>query len=785
MLAVVLIYFFRSAALAYGAPQIPLQLEVTLNGAPLGLVAEFTQLSDGRISATAAELSELGISAKGAPPGEPIPLNSIPGISYFYDAASQAVLITASNEALLPHTFDASGVSNIRSSAERGSGVVVNYSLLGTGSSHDKNSVFAFDGASLTLDARQFSPVGSFQASGILRQFSGVPNNFLPLDLDWTYADPDDLLVWRVGDLVSGGLPWTRPLRMGGVQVQRNFGLRPDLITQPLPSFSGSAVVPSTVDVFVNNTKTYSQDLPAGPFEINNIPVVSGDGTARILVHDSAGHQTETSAPLVSSTALLRPGLFDFSSDIGFARRDYGISAYNFDAKPLVSVTGRYGYSPLSTLEGHAEFASDLANGGLGIAYALPIVGTLEMAAALSEHNSDVGAQLYAALHSTFFGTDLQLSTRRTAGRYSDLGTVTAEDNFAFTSFDSPLRQFFTARPPEAIDQISLGLPLLRDGSCLGLSFMHIVNPDPETTDDVISASYSKSLMSNVSFFATTFVSVGGEESDGAGAYVGLTTSFGERGSVSASVNYDQQQGAQYGVTYSKPLRQEPGSFGWQTQLNAGEEAQQQGSLAYRSNWSVVQARVGRIGSSVTGSAEVDGAAVYSEGDVFLSNRIDDAFAVVDVGVPDVGVMLNNRRAAVSGPDGKALVTDLRSYEPSSIAIDPSELPADMMVATASRSGNPVNGGGVKVKLDVTSTDNSALLIFRTRSGAPLPVGSSGHIEGQRNDFVIGYGGQAYVSELQASNVADVRTSTGACSAEFPFHRGNDVQTIIDPVVCE
>lgn len=767
------------------APLQPLQLEVTLNGRPTGLVSEFLQMPDGRLAATPADLSELGVRSSSALANEPVPLDTLAGLSYFYDPAEQRILISAPDATLIPNKFDASGAGTDESSRLRGDGVIVNYSLLGIGSARDRNAVFGFDGASLTLDARKFSPVGTFQASGIVRQFSDVPNDFLPLDLAWTYANPDTLMQWRAGDFISGGLAWTRPIRMGGLQVQRNFALRPDLITQPLPSFSGSAVVPSTVDVFVGNTKTYSQDVPAGPFEISNIPVVSGDGTARIVVRDSAGHQTETSAPLAASSSLLRPGLFDFSADMGFGRRDYGIASYNFDSKPLLSLTGRYGYSLLSTFEGHAEFASDLANGGLGLAYAIPYCGTLEAATALSQHDSNFGALLYAAIRSTFLGTDVQMSTRRTVGRYADLGTVTAEDMNAYTSFGNPLGRFFVANPPLAIDQISLGLPLLRDDSRLGLAFMHIVNPDPETTSNVVSASYTKSVTPDVSVFATTFISIDQGQSNDAGAFIGLTTSFGEHGSLTATANYDQQQGMAYGAVYSKPLGQEPGSFGWQAQVSAGEGSQQQGSLAYRSGWSVVQARVGRFAGNVTGSAEIDGAAVYSDGGLFLANRIDDAFAVVDVGAPGVSVMLNNRRAATTGSDGRALVTDLRSYESSDITIDPSDLPASMVVTTARRHITPINGGGVNVKLDVSSTDDSAVIVFRTRAGTVLPVGSRGHLDSQSDEFVVGYEGQAYVNNLRASNVATLRTPFGECQATFAFRRGQEVQTVIDPAVCE
>ena len=64
-------------------------------------------------------------------------------------------------------------------------------------------------------------------------------------------------MSYRAGDTISGRtLAWTRPIRLGGLQVQRNFALRPDLVTLPLPSYSGSAAVPSTVDVYVNNIKS-------------------------------------------------------------------------------------------------------------------------------------------------------------------------------------------------------------------------------------------------------------------------------------------------------------------------------------------------------------------------------------------------------------------------------------------------------------------------------------------------------------------------------------------------
>ncbi len=60
--------------------------------------------------------------------------------------------------------------------------------------------------------------------------------------------------------------------------------------------------MPSTVDVFVNNVKAYSQDVPSGPFVISDLPVVTGSGEARIVVRDATGREVETVTPF--STCL-------------------------------------------------------------------------------------------------------------------------------------------------------------------------------------------------------------------------------------------------------------------------------------------------------------------------------------------------------------------------------------------------------------------------------------------------------------------------------------------------
>src|ERR1035437_8993641 len=142
--------------------------------------------------------------------------------------------------------------------------------------------------------------------------------------------------------------------------MQRNFALRPDLVALPLPTVSGSAAVPSTVDVYVNNLKTLSQQVPAGPFQVTNVPVLSGGGTAPVVGRDAAGHQTQTSLPFYTTPKLLREGFMDFSVEAGLPRVQYGTASNSYLNDPVGSASLRGGLTDWLTVEAHSEGGAGL-----------------------------------------------------------------------------------------------------------------------------------------------------------------------------------------------------------------------------------------------------------------------------------------------------------------------------------------------------------------------------------------------------------------------------------------
>lgn len=315
---------FSTGAIAGVGDICELQLEVYVNDAPTHLIGSFTMVVGGRIAARRAELEEIGLKPRGyESPDTMIVLDELAGLSYRYAEANQQIFIAAPDE--LRAAKELAGTPGPKEAIALRSdyGGVLNYTLFSAGSGQWAPGSLLFSGSSATLDARVFSPFGTLSQSAILR--TGFNNRFdaLRLDTAFSYSDRETLTTYRAGDAINGGLAWTRPIRIGGLQAQRSFGLRPDLVTLPLPSASGSAAVPSTVDVFVNNVRTSSQEVESGPYRISNLSATTGSGNARVVLRDASGRETVTDLPFYVSSKMLAPVAPAFLwNDRGYLRQD-------------------------------------------------------------------------------------------------------------------------------------------------------------------------------------------------------------------------------------------------------------------------------------------------------------------------------------------------------------------------------------------------------------------------------------------------------------------------------
>jgi outer membrane usher protein len=756
----------------------PLQLEILINGDKSGLLGSFLLLADGNLAARRSELIEAGVKVPGAgQPDDVIVLNELLGDKFKYDEPTQTISFDLENSQRIARAFDAMGNGGPRIPVSTGWGSVLNYTLYGSEASGPNTRQPGFSGGSATLEARAFSPYGTLSQTGIVGTTTTRDMTVLRLDTTFVYSDHESLITYRAGDSISGGLNWTRPIRFGGVQVQRNFAMRSDLVTAPLPSFSGSAAVPSTLDVYMNNSKTYSQDVPAGPFQVNNLPLVSG-GEARLVLRDAAGREVETTLPFYTSPQLLREGLTYFSMETGFPRVHYGTDSDNYVAKEFASFSVRHGLFDWLTAEGHAEEVAGLYNGGAGLLARTGHFGVLSVAASGSSYQGQGGLQAYVGFETKFWGISFNASSTRTYGAYNDLASVTAPLMNALASYLVPGTS--NAAPPKAIDRLSIGFRLL-DSSSLGLSFVHL-EPASGPASNLVSVAWSRAFYAQSQLFVTAFADVSNHQNYG--AFAGISIPLGDSSSVTTGAT-KSSAGTSYTTDASRPLASQTGSYGWRVRDSEGALADRSGQVSYRASSATFQAGVEQspIGG-IRGTAQVDGAIATMGHGVFLTNRVDDAFAVVDTGVPGIPVYQENRPIGETDSRGQLLVPNLRAYGSNKISIDPKGLPVNAEVETTEDVVAPADRSGVLVKFATNTNVQAAVVILVGANGKPLAVGSKGQVDGGTDDFVVGYDGRAFVKDLKNANTVTITLDNGDCHATFDYTASEDTQVVIGPVSC-
>ncbi len=752
---------------------IPLQLDVKINGFALKLIGAFTQYADGHIESTRSELSDLGIAVPGSgAPEQSISLAAIQGLTYNYDQASQSIDIKLPNQAQIAKDIKGQPARDLPK-AQTGTGLVVNYTAYAAADYKQAGNLMGIDGGNLSLDARAYSKWGTLRQSGIIGTTTFSDFTALRLDSTWTYSDQDNMRTYRLGDIISGGLRWTRPIRMGGAQMQRNFRLRPDLITMPLPFVSGSAAVPSTVDVYLGDVKAYSSPVDPGRFNINDLPVFTNAGKARMVLTDASGRQVESETDFQTSPDLLKKNLYDFSADMGVVRRNYGTESDAYDNQPVALGTLRYGLNNSLTGEAHLEAKSDLVDAGIGALVSAGPLGLFNGAVAASKFGDKQGLFFHAGWEKSFSNLSFSASSSRTLGDYYDLAAATEIE---------PSGLPLTGAVPQALDQISIGYIMPKTQSGIGLNFVHQLKPGTDESF-LFSGSFSQQLSHDISLFLNGYIDVG--PSGNRGVMLGFSMPLGGGANATTSAVSDSS-GLSATADISKPMGEKPGDYGWRVATSQSNTNLSAASASYRTGKGVLSGNVATRGTDAAqANVTYSGAAVLAGGSAFLSDQINDAFAVVDAGKEGVKVDFENRYVGKTGKDGKLLLPGLHSYQKNRIAIDVNDLPLGASVDKAEADVVPADANGVTVNFGVNTNSHAVLVTLTDAQGKFIPEGTEVRLNENPEPLIMGYDGQVYVTGAAAKNVLEVKLAQGSCQVHFDYGSQSASPAGIGPLKCQ
>ncbi len=753
------ILFLSAASSANAQEDLRLLLELWVNDTNRHIVSTVIQRDD-KLLVSAQDLSLAGIQTSAAETGKDgmVDLYQLSHVNMRYSDVEQKLLLSVGPSRLLPQVFDLNS-QRVKNKAESASGFIGQYDITGSVDNFDNTR----DTSSLgtVLGGTFFTPDGNITANGFTQtQHSG--SRAVRLDTAAEINDQEKLRKFVIGDAVSGSQAWGRSRRFSGLQIATDFSLRPDLNTMPLPAFFGQTSVPANVDIFVNSARVFESEVEPGTFQINNLPVITGNGQAQVVVRDVTGREATVSLPFYASNSLLRPGLDSYDFDIGFLRKGYGLQSFDYGE---LAASGTYstGINDKLTMEGHVETSQDVQLIGGGGILALGSYGIIHPALAVS-HSNIADNREAGALYSLSFEAQ-----NNPFGFFGSFGITSGNYNDIASSDGKP--------PPELQIQLSTNVNLAKNGT-LGGSFIAAKQHDQEMSK-IVTASYNLPLGAGYSISTTGFYDYTRGEVV-AQAFFSIALGSNAVGNVSVQKSRDSyiQQ-----ASYTDPANPD-GGFGYQLSASTGDSRIGQANATWIGQRGNLDGAIAVRDGDLATRASASGGLVYIDDSLYATRRPNGAVALVRTGQADTKIYQENRQVAVANEAGNALVTGLVPFADNRISVDPANYNFKTIIDDAEKTVTPARSSGVIV--DFTPQANSpALLMLRLKDDSLPPVGARVTLNNSTEPLIVGRRGELFIANLSEPIEGKIEFSNKSCMFRAtPVHALNDTIPHLDPVYC-
>ncbi len=687
-----------------------------------------------------------------------VPIALLTPRSLSFDEATQTLAIELPPERFSATAIRPGGYREPGQVSRSNSGFLNYDALLETSSWGSGQSLYAEAGLSL-------GPGVFISNHALIRQ----PGRSADLRLDTSYVidQPAQLATWRLGDAISKPVTALgRAVRYAGIQFASNFGTQPGYLTSPLPVLSGQAALPSTVDLYINQTLQSSSQIPPGPFSVITPPMLSGDGEVMMKIRDLSGRESVISQRFYASGALLAPGLNDFSVEAGWLRRNFGIDSNDY-GDAFVSGTWRHGISTQLTSEfGAAAGAGHQLSTYGGASLAVPGIGLFTGALAWGRNADDGGSSVALSFDKRWRRQSLSLRTQSADTGFRQLGI---DSEYRLKRLDSA----FYAYQLDTIGTISAAMTRIER-----------FDDSPVRVDSVSfstrrSAWGSFMIALNRTHAATTEHSVN----------LLWTLPVGSGQSASAFHTQSSDGDARTTLQWQKNL---PTDEGIGYRLQAGVNAPQQASLLVLGRYGLARVEAAAFEGDTSARVGLGGSVAFVDGEWFAGRRIGGSFGVIRLsGEPNVRVYVDNLPVGRTDKNGTAFLPRLNAHTRNNVRIEPLDLPLDVEVDALQAEPVPAWRSGTRVEFPIRKIAAATLNLF-LESGAPVPAGASVRIAGSeasevvqdQDVFVVGHEGLLYLKGLSSLNELSVSWSGGRCRVRVPFQASPGSVPYLGEFIC-
>jgi outer membrane usher protein len=694
-----------------------------------------------------------------------ISLNKLSGVSVEINEKESTLHITAEPKLLKKHRIDLAYKGPKEVFHTKANIAFLNYYF-----DYLMGDNLDFKSFSLPLEAGM-SVYGYSGYSTFLYTKTDTDEKFVRLITSITKDDPRRLRRYILGDFSASSGDLGGGGNFGGLSISKNFSMSPYFIKFPGLAVSGVLKTLSDVEVYVNNLLIKSERLPPGEFELLNLPGAIGVGDTTIVIKDIYGRVEKVVTPFYLSSTLLKPGLHEYSYNIGFKREDFGHESFKYGGLAFVGFH-RLGLTEAFTAGLGAEADNKTLNIAPSATFLLGKAGEIYTSAAFSNCSGRTG---YGAFLSYIY------AGRSISGRFFVRGHSREYANLSIsTSQDKPRFEWL----------VGLGYNQKSFGSISAT----LSSTDNYISTDVkrISLFYSRRLIGEVSLYVTASRTKSDEVVDA--VFVGLNFLLGKN--RSGSLSYSTQDGEAKetaGIQQNPPLGT---GFGYRflaerTETSQGDkELGGNAFLQYRGPNGIYSVNYRRIAGENSYDLSIAGGVVFINGSLYLTRPVTDSFALVKVDeLNNVRVYYSNEEVGVTNKRGELVVPNLISYYDNNVSIEDKDIPVNYEIPELRKYASiPYRGGGI-VKFEVKKLQGFIGHLFFIEKGKKIPAEYAGleiRVDNKVIEAVVGKEGEFYLENLPSGRFpARLFLREKECQFELTIPKSDEMLVEIGEVTCE
>lgn len=588
------------------------------------------------------------------------------------------------------------------------------------------------------------------------------------LDSQFQVAFEKQGLVATAGDFISAGSQSQRPVRLGGLQIATDFELRPDIVTLPLPAFSGTVSVPTTIDLVGANEKLRIEGIEPGEFTLRNIPTAPGRGEVTAILRDSLGREVVQHAKFYVSRDLLAPRRTAYAINAGFVRRRYGERSNDYGAL-AASAFYRRGLSSRLTVEGSGEWTPGTTNVGARADFLLASIAKATVEGRYSR-DRQAGSGFLANFGIESVGSRFGIAAGATlpSATYRDVATRLGDP--------APPKQLFANAFYRISGNTQVQVALVRRESRADPTIGRLAD-----WTDSMSTSLQLPITQKLRFFGSAdYRRTRVRSGFGIAGGLALDLGGGHRVNAYAARNAGRSSAT---ASYSKDDI-EVGDIGYRATASVSDDdTSLHAQLTHRASFARVVAEAEQVSGRFAGRVTARGTLMLAGGALYARNSTGSSYALVRAGdVEGIPVTLDNRFVGRTGKSGRLLVENIPAQATVKIDVDADQLPAEAVVREATHHIRVPRRAVAIVRIDAV-TFRPVMRALVDPAGRPIAPGTPVRILPSDDMSLTGFDGMVELNAGAAPSQLIVGRPGQTCVVELA---GKDIAAdAATPLVCE